>query len=130
LPSNATHLERAIRQALALPPGRLGVFGLAFKENTDDLRESAVVQLLAALLAAGRQVRVYDPHVRLGAIYGSNARYLVESIPPIGSLLEDHLDHLVEWAEHIVLAQKPAPEMLARLRESGKTVLDLVGARE
>ncbi len=46
LPSNNAQLDRAITLALDLPGDRIGVFGLAFKENTDDLRESPVVQLL------------------------------------------------------------------------------------
>ena len=41
LPSNESHLERGIAEVLDLPANaKIGVFGLAFKENTDDLRES------------------------------------------------------------------------------------------
>src|SRR5207248_8100453 len=46
LPANHSHVERAIQLALDLGGERIGVFGLAFKENTDDLRESPVVLLL------------------------------------------------------------------------------------
>jgi UDPglucose 6-dehydrogenase len=38
-----------------------GVWGLAFKPGTDDLREAPAVVLLQALLGAGAQVRAYDP---------------------------------------------------------------------
>ena len=47
LPSNDSHLARAIHSVLDLPAKRIGVLGLAFKENTDDLRESPVVTLLS-----------------------------------------------------------------------------------
>ena len=40
LQSNEEHLERASLGVLDLPSKRTGVIGLAFKENTDDLRES------------------------------------------------------------------------------------------
>ncbi len=40
IPSNEQHLKRAIAEILDLPAQRIGVIGLAFKENTDDLRES------------------------------------------------------------------------------------------
>ncbi len=39
----------------------IGVLGLAFKPNTDDMREAPSIALIAALIAAGAQVRAYDP---------------------------------------------------------------------
>jgi UDPglucose 6-dehydrogenase len=42
--------------------GRIvGVWGLAFKAETDDVRESPALVLVEALLAAGATVRVHDP---------------------------------------------------------------------
>jgi GDP-mannose 6-dehydrogenase len=128
LPANNAHLDRAIHLALDLPGERIGVFGLAFKENTDDLRESPVVQLLETLIGKGRKVRVHDPHIQLGEIYGSNQRYIMNAIPHIGNLLDDRLDAMLEWADHVLVAQKPSPEVLARLESSGKPLVDLVGA--
>jgi len=128
IPSNNAHLDRAIHLALDLPGEHTGVFGLAFKENTDDLRESPVVQLLETLIGKGRKVRVYDPHIQLGEIYGSNQRYIMNAIPHIGNLLDDRLEGMLEWADHVLVAQKPGPDLLARLEASGKPLIDLVGA--
>lgn len=125
LPSNQTHLERAIRLALELPGRRLGIFGLAFKENTDDLRESPVVQLLEVLIGKGRQVRVYDPHIQLGDIYGSNQQYLLAAIPHIGKLLAEKLEDMLAEADQVLIAQKPTAEMFGRLEKSGKPLVDL-----
>jgi GDP-mannose 6-dehydrogenase len=127
LPSNHAQLDRAIGLALDLPGEHLGVFGLAFKENTDDLRESPVVLLLETLIGKGRKVRVYDPHIQLGEIYGSNQRYIMNAIPHIGNLLDGELDAMLEWADHVVVAQKPSPEIRQRLESSGKPLVDLVG---
>jgi len=127
LPSNDCHLERAIQSALDLP-GRIGVIGLAFKENTDDLRESPVVTMLEALIGKGREVRVYDPQIRLDSIYGSNRSYILNAIPHIGRLLDPELDTLLEWADQLILAQKPEPLVAAHIAASRLPVLDLVGA--
>jgi GDP-mannose 6-dehydrogenase len=128
LPANQAQLDRAIQAALDLPSDRLGVFGLAFKENTDDLRESPVVLLLETLIGKGRKVRVYDPHIQLGGIYGSNERYIMNAIPHIGNLLDDKLEGMLAWADHVIVAQNPSAEVKAKLEASGKPLIDLVGA--
>ncbi len=40
---------------------RIGVWGLSFKPNTDDIRESAAIDLVQRLVAYGADVSVYDP---------------------------------------------------------------------
>jgi len=128
LPANAEHLARAIRSVLDLPAERIGVFGLAFKENTDDLRESSVVALLETLLGKGRSLRVFDPHIRMDQIYGSNQRFILNAIPHIGRLLDADLGEMLAWAQHVVIAQKPSPEYAAAILRSGLPVLDLTAS--
>jgi UDPglucose 6-dehydrogenase len=43
---------------------RIGLLGLAFKPNTDDMRDAPSIDISNALLAAGAQVRGYDPVAR------------------------------------------------------------------
>jgi UDPglucose 6-dehydrogenase len=40
---------------------RVGLLGLAFKPNTDDVRDAKSLELIAVLLAEGAEVRAYDP---------------------------------------------------------------------
>lgn len=127
LPSNCRHLERAIQSVLELP-GRIGVIGLAFKENTDDLRASPAVAMLQSLIGKGREVRVHDPHIRLGSIYGTNQSFILSAVPHIERLVEDDLDQLLGWAEYLVLAQLPDAALLRQVKASGLPVLDLTGA--
>ena len=126
LPSNEEHLKRAIDAVLDLPAKRIGVVGLAFKEDTDDLRESPVVSLLEQLIGKGRDVKVFDPQIRLDAIYGANRNFILETIPHIGRLLVSDLDQILGWADHLVLAQKQNAEIMGRISESGLRALDLV----
>jgi GDP-mannose 6-dehydrogenase len=128
MPANQQHLERAIRAVLDLPARRIGVIGLAFKEDTDDLRESPVVTMLEQLIGKGRAVQVFDPHVRLDAIYGSNRNHILEALPHIGRLLTRSLDQILEWADQLVLVQKQPRATIDRIQESGIPLLDLMKA--
>lgn len=40
----------------------VAIFGLTFKANTDDMRDSPSIPLIATLQRAGAHVRAYDPH--------------------------------------------------------------------
>ena len=51
-----------LREALDELPGRvIGLLGLSFKPNTDDMREAPSVDIAKVLLAAGAEVRAFDP---------------------------------------------------------------------
>jgi GDP-mannose 6-dehydrogenase len=129
LPSNERHLERAVRDMLALPARRLGIFGLAFKENTDDLRESPILAAIEQLIGKGKEVRIFDPHIELDAIYGSNRSYLINSLPHIGRLLAPSFRDMLDWCECVVLAQKPGLDAARTIAAAGKPVMDLVRAK-
>jgi GDP-mannose 6-dehydrogenase len=128
LPANSAHLDRAIDDVLDLPAERLGVFGLAFKENTDDLRESPVVRLVEHLIGKGRTLRIFDPHIQLEGIYGSNRDFILNAVPHIGKLLERSLAELIARSDHLVIAQNPSFELRAQMRASGLPILDLTGS--
>jgi GDP-mannose 6-dehydrogenase len=125
LPSNDEHLRRSIHDVLELPGQRIGVYGLAFKEDTDDLRESPVITIIEHLIGKGRPVRIHDPHIQLDEIYGSNLRFVVSALPHIGRLLLRGLDELISSSDALVIAQKPTPAALEQMKASGLPILDL-----
>jgi GDP-mannose 6-dehydrogenase len=87
-----------------------------------------VVSLLEQLIGKGRDVRVYDPHIQMDSIYGSNRDFILTAIPHIGRLLESKPENVLEWADHVVLAQPPSAELAQVIRKSQRPVLDLVGS--
>jgi UDPglucose 6-dehydrogenase len=80
---------------------RFALWGLAFKPNTDDLREAASRSLMSDLLAAGAAVRAYDPVAGAAArrLYGGEPR--VEIVDGALQALEgcDALAIVTEWRE-------------------------------
>jgi len=124
LTSNDEHLKRSIRDVVNLP-GKIGIFGLAFKEGTDDLRESPVITIIEYLIGKGRDLKIFDPHIQLEDIYGSNLSFVVSALPHVSKLLVRNLDQLLAACTTIVIAQKPSAETLAKLQASGMPILDL-----
>jgi len=125
LPGNEQHLRRAIERVLALPAKRIGVYGLAFKENTDDLRESPVVTMLESLIGKGRDVRVYDPHIQIDEIYGANKNFVLNAIPHIGKLLTASLGELLGQCDHLVLTQKPNLAAMVEIEGAALPVISI-----
>lgn len=70
---------------------RIAILGLSFKADTDDLRESPMVQLSKLLLGEGCEIRIWDGDVSLGRLLGSNRQYIEQVIPHIGSLFVPEL---------------------------------------
>jgi len=127
LPSNLEHLQRAIHAVLDLGASRIGIIGIAFKENTDDLRESPVIDLLERLIGKGANVRAYDPHITLDSIYGTNRSFLMNAVPHIGRLLAGRMEDVLSWADHLVVTQKLPAELASAVLASNLPVLDLAG---
>ncbi|MGH8175535.1 MAG: UDP-glucose dehydrogenase family protein [Steroidobacter sp.] len=79
----------------------IAVWGLAFKPNTDDMREAPSRALIDALVAAGAKVQAYDPVANEEArrIYGDTAdvKLLSSSSEVLGGA--DALAIVTEWQE-------------------------------
>ena len=61
----AAHLVEMMRKAMGpLEDRTIAVLGLAFKPNTDDMREAKSLEVVRLLHAAGAQLRAYDPVAR------------------------------------------------------------------
>ena len=77
----------------------VGVWGLAFKPRTDDMREAPAIPFIEALLAAGASVQAYDPEAARAArgIFGSRVSYAATSYDAVKGA--DCLAIVTEWNE-------------------------------
>ena len=79
----------------------IAVWGLAFKPNTDDMREAPARELLEALWGAGAKVRAYDP-VAMGEarrIYGERPDLALVDSAEAALDGADALALVTEWQE-------------------------------
>jgi UDPglucose 6-dehydrogenase len=103
---------------------RVALFGLAFKPNTDDMREASSLVLSARLNADGAAVTAYDP------VAEEQARRLVTGISFAASPLEAAADAdavvlVTEWPEFLQLDWgEVAQTMKGSLVIDGRNALD------
>jgi len=80
---------------------RIAVWGLAFKPNTDDMREAPSLTLIADLIEAGAKVRAYDPVAgeQASRIFAGNGNIEIMKSAEETLRGSDALAIVTEWAE-------------------------------
>ncbi|HTN18814.1 MAG TPA: UDP-glucose/GDP-mannose dehydrogenase family protein, partial [Chitinophagaceae bacterium] len=75
------------------------VWGLAFKPETDDIREAPALYLIDALIEAGASVKAFDPEAmpNVQAIYGDKVRFAENQYDTLQGA--DALVIVTEWSE-------------------------------
>jgi GDP-mannose 6-dehydrogenase len=94
--SNEVQINELVRRVLENQPDTVGMVGLAFKPDTDDMRESPFVKVAKALLGEGIKVRIYDPVVQPGRLIGSNKQQVQKALRHLEKLLVNSLEELTE----------------------------------
>jgi len=127
LPSNRLQIEAACLKVLQTGARRVGVLGLSFKPNTDDLRESPIIGLIRDLWQDGIDVLVHDPDVKPEEMLGSNLEYLERQLPQIHKILRSESKEVLERSQVVIVAQT-RPEFTALLKncDGRVTIVDLV----
>jgi UDPglucose 6-dehydrogenase len=98
--SQKTTLYNKMRKHFGSLKGKtVGVWGLAFKPKTDDMREAPSVPLIEALLDAGATVRAHDPEATRVAkgIFGERVTFTSSNYAAIKGA--DALAIVTEWNE-------------------------------
>jgi GDP-mannose 6-dehydrogenase len=89
LRSNEAHKYRLFQYVTHdLAPGStILLVGLAFKADTDDLRESPNIDLARGLLREGYKLSIFDPAIDATKLVGANLGYAYTQIPTLSHLL-------------------------------------------
>jgi GDP-mannose 6-dehydrogenase len=126
LESNEAHFRRTYELLTANGRRRVGLFGLAFKPGTDELRESPFVELAERLIGKGYDLRIYDPSIHLPSLTGTNREYIEEHLPHLKQLLAETPGEVVDHAETCIVASKHAEVGRALAGAEGRLIIDLV----
>ncbi|MBI3961278.1 MAG: UDP-glucose/GDP-mannose dehydrogenase family protein [Deinococcus sp.] len=125
---NTRQRERAFEQLRAalgmLPHATVGVLGLAFKPDTDDLRDAPALDIINRLLGAGIAVRAHDP------VAIPNARRVLPQVQYCHDAYEvaqgsDALLLATEWRDYLALDWRQIRTLMrGRLVLDGRNVLE------
>lgn len=119
------HFIKKVRDVLWILKGKvIGVLGLAFKPNTDDMRNAPSVDIIQTLLREGATVKAYDPQAM------GKAKTILKKIqyckdPYQVAKGSDALLILTEWEEFINIDFKKMKRlMMTPIIVDGRNLLD------
>ncbi len=126
--SNKVQIETIVDNVIKTGRMRIGLIGLAFKDNTDDLRESPMVAIAESLLGKGRHVQVFDPLLRTDDLMGSNQNFALKSLPHLARMMVPDSETLVRDADLVIIARQGAVTDIHDLPwRDDQLVFDLAG---
>jgi UDPglucose 6-dehydrogenase len=125
---NADQMDRFVKKITdtlwVLKDKKIGVLGLAFKQNTDDVRSSPAIDLCQRLLKEGATLRVHDPQAM------DKARALLPSVTYVEDMNDvaadcDALVVATEWDEFKKLdLEKSRKAMTHPIMFDGRNLFD------
>ncbi len=132
------HIIEKLRSVLKTLKGKtVGILGLAFKPNTDDVREAPSLDIIRELLAAGATVRAHDPIAIENAQralsgkdpFANTNLYFTEDIDAL-AYDADALVLVTEWElYHRLQLRKLAKQMKTPILIDGRNVYSPAEAR-
>jgi GDP-mannose 6-dehydrogenase len=127
LVSNEIHMKHAFDLVNSKECSNIGFIGLAFKPDTDDLRESPAVNLAEKLIGKGKNLLIYDQNVFQDKLIGTNKEFVLKQLPHFFDLLTSDLKKLIENSEILIIVQHLNALLQNSDLLSSKTVIDLIG---
>ncbi|NIP26887.1 MAG: nucleotide sugar dehydrogenase [Phycisphaerae bacterium] len=124
--SNDIQIHNLILRVLAYRPNSVGIIGLAFKCNTDDMRGSPYVKVAKSLIGEGIRLRIYDPAVEPDRLIGSNKEQVQKALGHLVDLLVPSLEDLS--STDLILVNHPIvdSDRIYNWLNAGIRILDLV----
>ncbi len=125
--SNKAQIDALLARVVSPERPRVGIIGLAFKEGTDDIRESPIVNVVEQLCGKGHPVKIYDAHLSVQSLVGANRSFALQSIPHLAELLSQDLQGVIAESDVVLVSHRLSPEQWSNIKwRDDQRVLDLV----
>lgn len=104
--SNDNQKKTAIRMIEKHETKNVAILGFSFKEGTDDLRYSPIVEVAEYMLGKGYSLSIYDKNVSVSNLTGTNREYINKHIPHLSAMISGDIDQVVQGADLIIITHK------------------------
>lgn len=103
--SNSEQIEFIFNKIKKYQTKKLGFYGITFKKNTDDCRESPIIKIISKLLIEKKstKIKIYDDNIKLKTLVGTNKQYLYSFIKNPNNYFTNTAKELIEFAEVIIV---------------------------
>ena len=131
--SNAEQIQQAVEMVQKTDAKRVGILGLAFKQGTDDLRESPILEAMATLQQQGVELLAHDEAVTKGTPLDGLASYtkygsqgLAKLAESLSDMLRDDVDSVMAEADVVIVCHASDTYREAVQRHKNVSVVDVV----
>ncbi len=104
--SNNHQKQVAIKLIEKQEKKKVGILGFSFKEGTDDLRYSPIVEVAEYLLGKGYVLKIYDKNVSVSKLTGTNKEYIDKHIPHLSNLISDDIEQVIKDSDLLVITHQ------------------------
>jgi GDP-mannose 6-dehydrogenase len=127
LATNEMVINEVVGRVIASDVRTVGLLGLSFKMDTDDLRESPSVELAERLIGKGFDVRIYDPIVNPARLVGANRRHVESKLPHLQRVLNREPGEVLHGADVVIVSSSQSEVVDALLASPPPRLIDLSG---
>ncbi len=129
--SNEYQIKRVYNDFIKpLRKKKIAVLGISFKANTDDLRESPVLELTEILIGKGYYVEIYDENVVKAKEEGALKEYLETELHHINERLSNDFESIVANAEILLIGNREEKFKGLDEKYPEKTVIDVAAIED
>jgi len=104
--SNNVQKKAAIRMIEMHDTRNVAILGFSFKEGTDDLRYSPIVEVAEYMLGKGYHLRIFDKNVSVSKLTGTNRDFINKHIPHLADMISDDITQVIKSAELVIITHK------------------------
>ena len=127
MPSNEYQIKRIYNEFVKpLRSKNVAILGISFKPNTDDLRESPILELTEMLIGKGYKIKIYDPNVLKAKAEGANKALLENELWHINEKLVENVKDSIKDADIVIIGNGSKEFADVIEKNEDKTIIDLM----